>query len=195
MLPRQIQILDAAIQVLGTSGARHLTHRAVDTEAQLPPGSTSNVFRSRDALLEGVLGRILDRDIAAWNRLAQETDTIDIDSFATAAGRLLAELASSERVFALARFAVFVEAGLHDELSQRIDENYQRLSAWATPLVAALGSPTPRAHLQLVMSYLDGLLISQLVRPSPTFEPSTAIATYLHAILRFDPTTDPTRDR
>ncbi|WP_198169638.1 TetR/AcrR family transcriptional regulator [Agromyces laixinhei] len=184
MTSRRNQVLDAAIRVLGTSGTRSLTHRATDTEAGLPHGSTSNLFRTRDALMQGVLERVLDRDIEAWNRLADTTDTFDIDSFAVVAGRMIGELAATDRVFALARFAVFVEAGLNDDLRQRIDENAARLSAWATPLIAALGSRAPRRHLKLVSSYLDGLLLNQLVLPSPTFDPADAIAVFLRAALQ-----------
>jgi len=34
-------ITDAAIEVLAAQGVKGLTHRAVDTAADLPPGSTS----------------------------------------------------------------------------------------------------------------------------------------------------------
>lgn len=133
--------------------------------------------------MRGVLERVLDRDIAAWNRLVDNTDTFDIDAFAVAAGKMLDELSTTDRVFALARFAVFVEAGLNEDLRERIDENYARLSAWAIPLVAALGSRAPRDHLPLVLSYLDGLLINQLMRPTPNFDPGAAIAIFLRAAL------------
>ncbi len=48
---RRDDLLDAAICVLGESGIRGLTHRAVDAAAGLPAGSASNLFRTRDALL------------------------------------------------------------------------------------------------------------------------------------------------
>ncbi|MEE3918042.1 hypothetical protein V2I01_03480 [Micromonospora sp. BRA006-A] len=42
-------------------GARGLTHRAVDAEAGVPTGTTSNYFPSRAALLAGLAERIFDR--------------------------------------------------------------------------------------------------------------------------------------
>jgi DNA-binding transcriptional regulator YbjK len=54
-------IADAGLRVLAREGARGLTHRAVDQEAGLPTGTTSNYFRSRDALLGGLGERIFER--------------------------------------------------------------------------------------------------------------------------------------
>ena len=42
--------LDAAIDLLGTQGLRALAHTRVDERASLPKGSTSNYFRTRQAL-------------------------------------------------------------------------------------------------------------------------------------------------
>src|SRR5690625_7552274 len=56
--------LDAAIELAGTKGLKALTHRRVDERAQLPPGSTSNYFRTRDALFSAVAEAILEREVA-----------------------------------------------------------------------------------------------------------------------------------
>ena len=52
------RIVQAAIALLGTEGARALTHRRVDQAAGLSEGSTSNHFRTRAALLEGAVEAI-----------------------------------------------------------------------------------------------------------------------------------------
>ena len=49
------RLLDAAVRLVGSDGVRALTHGRVDTEAGLPPGSTSNHFRTRAALVAGVI--------------------------------------------------------------------------------------------------------------------------------------------
>ena len=53
---------DAAIAVLADHGGRGLTHRAVDQAAGLPPGTTSNYARTREALLTLALTRIAELD-------------------------------------------------------------------------------------------------------------------------------------
>ena len=58
---RRRALTDAGLRVLAVSGARGLTHRAVDTEAGVPVGTASNYFRSRDALLGALGERIMER--------------------------------------------------------------------------------------------------------------------------------------
>ncbi|WP_063780691.1 TetR/AcrR family transcriptional regulator [Nonomuraea sp. SBT364] len=58
---RRDHLADAAIAVLAEQGSHGLTHRAVDTAAAVPAGTTSRYFRTRDALLNGVVERITRR--------------------------------------------------------------------------------------------------------------------------------------
>lgn len=58
---RRAALLDAAIEVLAKEGARGLTFRAVDAEAQVPVGTASNYFSSRDELLTQVGHRYYER--------------------------------------------------------------------------------------------------------------------------------------
>ena len=70
MADKREQVLDAAIALLGTKGVRALTHRGVDELAGMPQGSTSNYFRSRGALLEGIVTRLVERDREDWEKFA-----------------------------------------------------------------------------------------------------------------------------
>jgi AcrR family transcriptional regulator len=58
---RRAALADAGLRVLAATGARGLTHRAVDVEAGVPVGTSSNYFRSRDALLGSLGERIMER--------------------------------------------------------------------------------------------------------------------------------------
>ena len=49
---RRNALADAAIEILGTAGIHKLSHRAVDEQAGVPPGTASNYFPRRDDLLE-----------------------------------------------------------------------------------------------------------------------------------------------
>jgi len=66
---RRAALVDAAIEVLAAQGARGLTFRAVDTEAGVPAGTTSNYFASRDDLLTQAGGRV-------YQRLAPDATTV-----------------------------------------------------------------------------------------------------------------------
>lgn len=64
-------MLDAAIDVLATEGARGLTFRAVDARAKVPAGTASNYFANRDDLLTQAGARIyehLQPDVATMAR-------------------------------------------------------------------------------------------------------------------------------
>lgn len=58
---RRDRLRDAAVAVLAEAGGRGLTHRAVDTAADVPPGTAKNYFPTRDALLRAVAERCLER--------------------------------------------------------------------------------------------------------------------------------------
>ncbi|MFF3454567.1 TetR/AcrR family transcriptional regulator [Streptomyces sp. NPDC002730] len=59
-LARRAALVDAAIEVLAREGARGLTFRAVDAEADVPKGTASNYFANRDDLLTQAGGRIYE---------------------------------------------------------------------------------------------------------------------------------------
>ncbi|MGO2599876.1 MAG: TetR/AcrR family transcriptional regulator [Brevibacterium aurantiacum] len=69
MISRRDVVTDSAIAVVAEQGVRGLTHRAVDALAELPVGSTSNVYRTRDALITGIMGRIGDLNSQQLDRL------------------------------------------------------------------------------------------------------------------------------
>ncbi|MFS8101458.1 TetR family transcriptional regulator [Lentzea alba] len=58
---RRTALLDAAIDVLAEEGARGLTYRAIDAKAQVPAGTASNYFASRDDLMSEVAIRVNQR--------------------------------------------------------------------------------------------------------------------------------------
>lgn len=58
---RRAALVDAAIEVLAREGARGLTFRAVDAQAGVPAGTTSNYFGNRDDLFTQAGGRIYER--------------------------------------------------------------------------------------------------------------------------------------
>jgi DNA-binding transcriptional regulator YbjK len=56
---RRAALADAAIAIVAREGTHGLSHRAVDEAADVPRGTTSNYFRSRDALLDATVARVV----------------------------------------------------------------------------------------------------------------------------------------
>jgi DNA-binding transcriptional regulator YbjK len=65
---RRNRLADAAVELLAREGARGLTHRKVDAEADEPPGTTSRYFRTREALMAGVVERVRNVHFADLSR-------------------------------------------------------------------------------------------------------------------------------
>src|SRR5436305_15015021 len=107
-MTRREDLLDAAIAVLGGTGIHGLTHRAVDTAAGLPAGSTSNHFRTRDALLDAVVERFAARDRAIWEDIAVRLYPTTPQELAQALTLAAQAATGPHRAVRLARYAILL---------------------------------------------------------------------------------------
>ena len=140
-MTRQTEILDAAIETLGTRGMRGLTHRAVDEAAGLPQGSTSNHFRSRDALLEGIGERFIQRERAAFEAIARSDVPLTPEDLGRVFGRFAVESTRGNRSLTLARYALLVEGALRPSLQRSLAEGGATVNAWLGGKAPGRGIP------------------------------------------------------
>ena len=158
---RRATILDAALGVLADEGMRGLTHRAVDTRAGIPAGSTSYYFRSRAALVSGCVQRLLARD------LAQELPEV----LAAPAGDLVdvltsvaVDLATTQRHRTIARYELSLAATRDPELRSALREGGDAVRTLGAGALAAAGAADPEALAGRVAALVDGLVLTALVR-------------------------------
>ena len=185
MSSRREHLLDAAIAVLARGGARDLTHRAVDHQAQLPPGSASNVFRTRVALVEGIFDHLIDQERRSLPMLPPPPGGGAVDE------RFLRELAAGAidhalgpgRQSTLARKALFQEAAHDPSASQRLAEGSRFWWDTLATLLRDAGAPDPERRGRLLLAYVDGIIADQLARPESDFDAEAAIAPAIHGIL------------
>jgi DNA-binding transcriptional regulator YbjK len=167
-MSRRSEILDGALTVLAEQGMRGLTHRAVDTAAGLPAGSTSYYFRSREALVTGCVHRLLELDLEQ-DVSAAETAVL------TAGGDLrgvLAEvltaigvrMATVERVRTLARYELSLAAVRDPVLRAALLRGGDTIRERGAGLLAHAGAVDPVAAAAEVAAVLDGLVYTALVR-------------------------------
>jgi DNA-binding transcriptional regulator YbjK len=168
---RRDDVLDAAITVLGEQGMRALTHRAVDAAAGAPPGTTSNYFRTRDALLDGVVSRVVV--------LERPSHVGDLAS--TLAAFALAAV-NERRNVTLARFALMVEAANRPHLQRTLGAAAAEVSAWAFAVAAEAGSAHPERDAGLLGAQIDAMTLHQLAYPDPDFDPLPALTTLIDAL-------------
>lgn len=151
--------LDAALRVLGEQGLRALSHARVDRVAGLPRGSTSNYFRTRRALLDGVVERVAHLEKADF---AGVEPLLRRDAAIAAFTAMLEAQSGPFRHRTLARYALFVDAAHDDELLAPLVANRHGFEQWTTAILAALGSADPVESTAFLMATLDGLLLHRL---------------------------------
>ncbi|MER5475786.1 TetR/AcrR family transcriptional regulator [Streptomyces sp. NPDC002734] len=157
---RSVLVADTALALLAGRGMRGLTHRAVDEAAGLPHGSTSNVARTRLALLELAVLRLAEREaqVLAVEEMPDPRGGRDqlVDALALAVHRSL----TGNRDLLLARYELALEATRRPELRTHFDAAGARFREMATVLVAGLGSPDPARHALSLVAWADGVMFS-----------------------------------
>ncbi|WP_433795482.1 TetR/AcrR family transcriptional regulator [Actinoplanes sp. CA-252034] len=180
---RREDVLDAAIDVVGHSGIRGLTHRRVDAAAALPSGSTSNLFRTRAALLEAVVDRFVDRERHNWEELALRSMPTTPSELALVMTLFAHEATGRHRALTLARYAILVEAGIQPGLRARLLAGGARVNAWFLTWLGAAGSTDPSRHAPLLMNHWTGVVLHELAVPDSAFDPSAQFQALTAAVL------------
>jgi DNA-binding transcriptional regulator YbjK len=159
---------DAVMTVLAASGARGLTHRAVDAHLDWPEGTTSRFFRTRDRLLTAGVNRLIDVDLAQleiWEReqLARPTTTVED------VGRILRDVyhswieAAADRQ--IARYELSLEGQRRPSVHAAIVSGRVRLNESMAHLLERVGCEQSASHASAVISCIDGLVHDHLLHP------------------------------
>ncbi|QNE22992.1 TetR family transcriptional regulator [Kribbella qitaiheensis] len=171
---RRDAIADAAIHLVATRGLRGLTHRAVDAEAGLPPGSTSYYLRTRNALLTACVNRMLARDLTATS---PDPGSAPLEEFMVG---MVVGLANERADDLAARYELSLEARRQPELQDAIIQGGRQLREGLAHMLAALGIPDATEAAWPVAAMMDGLLYDRLAGAGTTLSPKA----YEHAVRR-----------
>lgn len=159
MATNRERALSAAIEILATEGMRALTHRHVDKRAGLPEGSTSNSFRTRDALLLGVTEHMVTVELPA---IAESLAATSPQQLTDALISLFEHQTGPLRTQTAARLALFVEAGHDEAIRAALRRGRSTVAAPIRSAFAALGSPDPDFAVQLLATCFEGLFLQVL---------------------------------
>ena len=184
MPTRREQLLDAAITVLGESGIHGLTHRSVDTAAGLPAGSASNLFRTRDALLEAVVERFAERERANWEDIAATMAPTTPKELADALTAFAKDATGRNRTLTLARYAILVEAAIQPSLRAKLLRTGARVNDWFMTWLRVAGSADPERDAPIIMNHWTGVVLHDLAVPDPAFDPTAQITTLVTTVIR-----------
>ena len=172
MTSTKTRALDAAIDLVGREGLRALTHARVDERAGLPKGSTSNHFRTRQALLSGVVNRLVELDTPADGAGFRPASA---EEFVEALCRLLDHLTVVNRISTTARLVLFMEGSHNSSLREDLSRGREVLESVVVVALARLGAHDPATAATTVAACFEGLLLHRIARhdetdPRPAFE-------------------------
>ncbi|MCO8275993.1 TetR family transcriptional regulator [Actinoplanes sp. TRM 88003] len=159
---RRRLLADAGLRVLAESGARGLTHRAVDTEAGVPTGTASNYFRSRDALLGALGERIFERfapDPAVVARMSGRPPgrELFVDYL-----RYILERTTAHPELTRALIELRLEAARRPELAEILGTTLRTGYREDVAFHATTGLPGGPLEIALLHYAMDGLLLDLL---------------------------------
>ena len=158
---RRNQILDAAIDILCDDGVGGLTHRQVDGRAGVPAGTTSNYFRTRQALLEATASRTVDLHWQRVKALQAAVGPMSRDALRALMIRML-DPDEQFRRWTLARFELFMESTRRQELRPLMLELQAAAVKSATLIFEAAGFTPAPERMDEISRLLNGFVFSNL---------------------------------
>lgn len=163
--PTRQRALDAAIDLVGTEGLRSLTHARVDERAGLPKGSTSNYFRTREALTIGVVEWMAQRERA---ELAPPVAPRSADELVAMLVSGVEYATGPNRTLTAARLALFSDAAHNPRIRTAISAGHDMLSGWIAGILAGLGAADPAAGAAALAACSEGFILHRVCRGDTT---------------------------
>ncbi len=169
---RRLLLLQTTLRLIADRGIDAVSHRSVAEAADVPLGSTTYWFTSRQDMLrqalehfarleienlrehlDGVLGKRLSR-----HRLEDEFIQLLVPQLGEARWRTVAQ------------YALLQEAARQPELEEVCREWSEAWERALTEVFESIGASEPRLEARIFLAMLDGLLLGQLAAPDPDVE-------------------------
>ncbi|MEU9508518.1 TetR family transcriptional regulator [Micromonospora sp. NPDC048170] len=181
---RRAALADAGLRVLAATGARGLTHRAVDAEAGVPTGTASNYFRSRDALLGALGERIMERfapDERVVAELAAREPSLELF---TDYLRYIVERTTRQPDLTRALIELRLEAARRPDLARILGDTLRRGYRDDVAFHLASGLPGGAFEVALLHYALDGLLLDLLgTSIDAGFDPDDVVVAFVSRLV------------
>jgi DNA-binding transcriptional regulator YbjK len=159
---RRIELTDAAIDIVVREGLHGLSHRAVDEAARVPRGTTSNYFRSRDALLEATTQRLMNLHFALMK--LQRPEKLDRTSLIDFISDVIEQALTRHP----GRYLAMLELALESTREPQLQRAFVGITDEAMKLtydVHGADEDVPGSDVQLLSVFYNGLLFTHLVMP------------------------------
>jgi DNA-binding transcriptional regulator YbjK len=178
---RRDALADAAITIVAREGTHGLSHRSVDEVAQVPKGTTSNYFRSREALLEATVNRLVQRHFEWLKEVRTNTDP----DRAALAGQVLEEAITVRKDLYSAMLELLLEGTRRPELRQALTATFGSAIELMKDVHRADGVEPNDEQVHLLRILYMGALFSYITQPETMrgFTPAQTAKAVLGAVL------------
>jgi DNA-binding transcriptional regulator YbjK len=162
---RRTALLDAAIEVLAKEGSRGLTLRAVDKEAGVPTGTTTNYFANRAELLRQIMARTHERLTPDPTALAETMKAKPTPELTATLLRQLLERMRADRGSHLAMLELRLEATRRPELQEDLTRTFAAMLDANIAWHLDAGLPGDRDTVLLLYTAMLGVIVDDLTVP------------------------------
>lgn len=162
--------LDAAVALVGEGGMRALTHARVDAAAGLAAGSTSNWFRTRAALVAGLIDWIAEQERSDLAATLGPDAPLDADGLIDAITRAVELQTGPQALRTRARLTLFLDAS---PLAQTpLHAQRATFEEGLRAVAHRLGMPDADAAARTLLACGNGLIMHRLtVAPGAPVRP------------------------
>lgn len=179
---RRETLLRATIELLGETGAKSVTHRAVAERAGLPLASTTYYFRSVHQLIEEALKLHVAERVAELSGLATAALGVAGASPQDIAERLADVLVAAPTPILVAQYQMYLEAGRNPALQPAVAEALAAFEGLAAGVLAALGARDPGQGAEAFVALLDGFALHRMARPRDPGREAAALVAAMRAL-------------
>src|SRR2546423_8375621 len=162
---RREALLRATIELLGETGVKSVTHRAVAERAGVPLASTTYYFQSVRQLVEEALKLHVAERVAELSGMAAVALGASGASATDIAERLAEVLAAAPTPILVAQYQMYLEAGRNPALQPAVADALAAFEGLAAGVLAALGAREPEVTAEAFVALLDGFALHRLARP------------------------------
>jgi TetR/AcrR family transcriptional regulator, regulator of biofilm formation and stress response len=179
---RREALLRAAIELLGETGVKSVTHRAVAERAGVPPASTTYYFASVREIIEEALKLHVAERVAELEGLVETALSTSGASVTQLAERMATVLVAARTPTLVAQYEMYVEAGRNPALQPAATEALAAFEGLIARVLAALGARDPQAAAEAFFALFDGFALHRLARPRDPATEAAVLFTAMRAL-------------
>jgi TetR/AcrR family transcriptional regulator, regulator of biofilm formation and stress response len=179
---RREALLRAAIELMGETGLKSVTHRAVAERAGVPLASTTYYFRSVHELIEEALKLHVAERVSELEGLAEVALSVTGASVTQLAERMAGVLVAAPTPILVAQYQMYLEAGRNPVLQHAASGALAAFEGLIARVLAALGAREPQAAAGGFHALFDGFALHRLARPRDPEAEAAALFAAMRAL-------------